>query len=38
MNLGFHVHHVEGMSDEQALDLFQMPKYEIIDIIQNFNL
>ena len=38
MNLAFQAHHVELMTDEQVLDLFQMPKYEIVDIIQNFHL
>jgi hypothetical protein len=38
INLAFQTHHVEGMTDEQVLDLFEMPKYEIVGIIQNFQL
>ena len=38
MNLAFQAHHIEPMTDGQVLDLFQMPKYEIIGIMENFNL
>jgi hypothetical protein len=38
INLAFRTHHVEAMTDEQVQHLFQMPKHEIVDIIENFQL
>jgi hypothetical protein len=38
INLAFQAHHADGMTDGEVLDLFQMPKYEIVGIIQNFQL
>ena len=38
INLALQTHHVDSMTDEQVLDLFQMPKYEIVGIIDNFQL
>ena len=38
INLAFHTHHVEAMTVEQVEHLFQMPKHEIVGIIENFQL
>jgi hypothetical protein len=38
INLAFHTHHVEAMTDEQVMHLFQMPKHEIVEIIEHFQL
>jgi hypothetical protein len=38
INLALHMHHVEAMTDEQVTHLFQMPKHEIVGIIENFQL
>ena len=38
INLALQTHHVDSMSDEQVLHLFQMPKHEIVGIIENFQL
>jgi hypothetical protein len=38
INLALHAHHVEAMTDEQVTHLFQMPKLEIVGIIENFQL
>ncbi len=38
MNLALQAHHVQGMTDEQVVGLFQMPKHEIVGIIENFQI
>jgi len=38
INLALQTHHVESMTDEQVTHLFQMPKNEIVGIIENFHL
>jgi hypothetical protein len=38
INLAFQANHAGAMTDEQVMKLFQMPKHEIVDIIENFRL
>jgi hypothetical protein len=38
MNLALQSHHVHAMTDEQVLNLFEMPKEEIVGIIDNFQI
>ena len=38
INLALQTHHVDLMTDEQVTHLFQMPKHEIVGIIENFQL
>jgi hypothetical protein len=38
INLAFQTHHAAAMTDDQMHQLFQMPKQEIVDIIENFRL
>ena len=38
INLAFQTHHAASMTDDQMHQLFQMPKQEIVDIIENFRL